>query len=997
MKMGNLCFRKNNEDPDSAWRQQNKEMARNPIYKFVNFSGGGRLIDAYKNGGVFAVEKIIKTEVVDYLYNNGQGKMLTTLDHIKWQRRCIAKRQGSTVFETKSDADLQAEYQEDEFNKLYDHEVCWDMDNRGGVGETPFHLLYLVSTPIHLEVAKILMKHFPKMALDRYEGEEYYGESALHIAIIFGSVEAVKVLIENGANINERASGRFFLPEDQKKGRTKDTDYEGYAYYGEYPLSFATCIGNQEIYDYLINNGADPNLQDSFGNTCLHMAVIHDQVEMYKYLVKHHKKPAKTDIRNKANLTPLTLASKLGRQKIFKEMLELNSLELWRYSNITCSVYPLHSIDSIGPTGDSNFNSALMIIINGETDEHLEMLEGGVMRQLLDEKWKTFARKRFFIRLVLAFLHLALISTSVYTRPPEDDLLAIHSSSDIIRFVAEILTVLGCIVTLVVDCFEIGAQGFWSFVNNCRHAPALTLYLLSCVLLLACIPFRFLRLRYVEDILLIVATPTAWSFLLFFARGYPGTGAMVVMMYLMLRTDFLKFSIIFAIFIAQFSGAFYFLFQGSTDNQSQGFLTIGDTIMTLFQMTLGEFKYQDFNYTKYPGLTKVVFAVFMILVPILLLNMLIAMMGNTYTQVINKSEKEWRKQWAKIVVVLERSFTRKQLLKFQQEYSIKLTNTEDCDLGEGKGKVSETRGLMVIKTSNKTKASQRKGAISAWKRVGKEVVRQMKVQRAKGSIGPIILKPAPKRSHDDGDSSDDDNNQSFAAAIQQLAWTKDIDLTKGKALVTDANVIEKSGQTDKENNVKSNGAAIPNGKPRTFQKFVKKPPGTPKSSPKPSLRTLTVNKISPLYEVKSTDESSNSDMDTKKKSTNIEDDLSKSTDLDVTKSTAREDKVILVKSDSDKEDKDASGSDHSDLFSVGEGPKKSWIVPKLETEEEIASHDSDSKGAASPAKSPKKSPKKSKKHHKRHGSPGKKKDPPRSSSTTSLLQLAEYSSKESEG
>lgn len=66
-------------------------------------------------------------------------------------------------------------------------------------------------------------------------------------------------------------------------------------------------------------------------------------------------------------------------------------------------------------------------------------------------------------------------------------------------------------------------------------------------------------------------------------------------------------------------------------------------------------------------------------------------------------------------MVLERSFTRKQLLKFQQEYSIKLTNTEDCDLGEGKGKVSETRGLMVIKTSNKTKASQRKGAISAWK------------------------------------------------------------------------------------------------------------------------------------------------------------------------------------------------------------------------------------------------------------------------------------------
>ena len=33
-----------------------------------------------------------------------------------------------------------------------------------------------------------------------------------------------------------------------------------------------------------------------------------------------------------------------------------------------------------------------MIIINGDRDEHLDMLEGGVMRQLLDEKWEKFAK-----------------------------------------------------------------------------------------------------------------------------------------------------------------------------------------------------------------------------------------------------------------------------------------------------------------------------------------------------------------------------------------------------------------------------------------------------------------------------------------------------------------------------------------------------------------------------------------------------------------------------
>ena len=44
----------------------------------------------------------------------------------------------------------------------------------------------------------------------------------------------------------------------------------------------------------------------------------------------------------------------------------------------------------------ADWHSALMIIVNGETDEHLDMLEGGVIRQLLNDKWKTFARVRLF-------------------------------------------------------------------------------------------------------------------------------------------------------------------------------------------------------------------------------------------------------------------------------------------------------------------------------------------------------------------------------------------------------------------------------------------------------------------------------------------------------------------------------------------------------------------------------------------------------------------------
>lgn len=40
----------------------------------------------------------------------------------------------------------------------------------------------------------------------------------------------------------------------------------------------------------------------------------------------------------------------------------------------------------------SDWNSALFIILNGTKEEHLDMLDGGIIQRLLEEKWKTFAR-----------------------------------------------------------------------------------------------------------------------------------------------------------------------------------------------------------------------------------------------------------------------------------------------------------------------------------------------------------------------------------------------------------------------------------------------------------------------------------------------------------------------------------------------------------------------------------------------------------------------------
>lgn len=80
------------------------------------------------------------------------------------------------------------------------------------------------------------------------------------------------------------------MPEDQQHSDpSEETDYEGLAYLGEYPLSWASCTANESIYNLLLEKGADPDAQDSFGNTVLHMVVVTNQMVKVSYHLRSKK------------------------------------------------------------------------------------------------------------------------------------------------------------------------------------------------------------------------------------------------------------------------------------------------------------------------------------------------------------------------------------------------------------------------------------------------------------------------------------------------------------------------------------------------------------------------------------------------------------------------------------------------------------------------------------------------------------------------------------
>ena len=109
------------------------------------------------------------------------------------------------------------------------------------------------------------------------------------MAIVNEGPYMVQYLLCWDANANERASGRFFIPDDQKDHRQNlnknelptlsvKTNYKCFSYFGEYPLSFAAILNQEECVRLLIAHGVDMNNQDSNGNTVLHMCVLNNNI-----------------------------------------------------------------------------------------------------------------------------------------------------------------------------------------------------------------------------------------------------------------------------------------------------------------------------------------------------------------------------------------------------------------------------------------------------------------------------------------------------------------------------------------------------------------------------------------------------------------------------------------------------------------------------------------------------------------------------------------------
>ena len=79
--------------------------------------------------------------------------------------------------------------------------------------------------------------------------------------------------------------------------------------------------------------------------------------------------------------------------QMYEHILEIIRQVYWIFGNVTCAGYPLPDIDTISASGELDNYSVLNLVVYGESEGHLDMMDGLIVN-LLQEKWKVFARYR---------------------------------------------------------------------------------------------------------------------------------------------------------------------------------------------------------------------------------------------------------------------------------------------------------------------------------------------------------------------------------------------------------------------------------------------------------------------------------------------------------------------------------------------------------------------------------------------------------------------------
>ncbi|XP_009332710.1 PREDICTED: transient receptor potential cation channel subfamily V member 4 [Pygoscelis adeliae] len=453
----------------------------------------------------------------------------------------------------------------------------------------------------------------------------YRGQTALHIAIERRCKHYVELLVEKGADVHAQARGRFFQPKDEG----------GYFYFGEKGGNRQVAQREPHIGPYLTENGhkqADLRRQDSRGNTVLHalVAIADNTRENTKFVTKMY------------------------------DLLLIKCAKLFPDTNLEA----LLNNDGLSPL--------MMAAKTGKIGNRHEMLAVEPINELLRDKWRKFGAVSFYISVVSYLCAMVIFTLVAYYRPMEGPPPYPYiTTADYLRLAGEIITLLTGILfffTNIKDLFMKKCPGVNSFFIDGSFQ---LLYFIYSVLVIVT---AGLYLGGIEAYLavMVFALVLGWMNALYFTRGLKLTGTYSIMIQKILFKDLFRFLLVYLLFMIGYASALVSLLNPCPSSEScseeqsnctvptypscRDSQTFSTFLLDLFKLTIGMGDLEMLESAKYPVVFIILLVTYIILTFVLLLNMLIALMGETVGQVSKESKHIWKLQWATTILDIERSF-----------------------------------------------------------------------------------------------------------------------------------------------------------------------------------------------------------------------------------------------------------------------------------------------------------------------------------------------------
>ncbi|KAJ3076910.1 hypothetical protein HDU98_011006 [Podochytrium sp. JEL0797] len=584
---------------------------------------------------------------------------------------------------------------------------------RGSNGETILHVACLNG---HKECIRWIVNEFPGLINEGYRKGRYLGETALHLAVVkseIGDLDIVEFLIEKGAKVNgPLALGTEFkspyyenrivantirplvrnkVVEDREKGRGK-------FYFGQTVLHFAAASSKHKILRHLIENEFDPadlTVSDQYKNNVLHILAYHGYFDEFNYVRERNKAYIKAgrdtiDLMSSRNIDELT-PIQLGVARGNADVLELIKEHQWKFGMERTYRIPINELDALlehepnsilRETPSSAIELAIMACLEFfNSNEDKDVINHPVIDSLIKWKWALYARSIFVARFITSSAFTVALTIAIALQPPTLlERKQYAGPMNVVRFIAESIAVLLAFFMafweargfglryrkpnsfLTTEPFKEFANQLFHYCTGTRSLEKITQWTFT-LLTLALPILRFAISPLVadtaavlsaENIVLGIAAILAYLHLLSFSKGFELTGPLLIIFKRILFNDLLQWFSLYISITLGFSAALFLQMQSVTD---KGWSTFQGSIVWLVRFLFNQAVYDDFNSSDSPVFSRIVFIVYSFLSIVLLLNVLIAKLVETFNDVTRDSKRVWKVEFASLVLDIDAHLT----------------------------------------------------------------------------------------------------------------------------------------------------------------------------------------------------------------------------------------------------------------------------------------------------------------------------------------------------